>query len=63
MYNPLRNTVFDGENVLIGNMQWKVVMTTTGYCLRNGDCILISGLRDQGELCDFLNKNNAERID
>lgn len=60
-YNPLRNTVSDGEKVLIENCHYTVTMTTTGFCLKNKNQILASGLKDQGELCAFLNQKNAKR--
>jgi len=61
-YNPLRNTVSDGEKVSIDNQCYIIMMISTGYCLKNENGILISGLKEQGELCNFLNKKNAERV-
>ena len=55
------NTINDGEKVLIDNQCFSVIFQATGFCLKNKNGILISGLNQQ-ELCKFLNKKSAERV-
>ena len=61
-FNVLRNPVLDGDQVIIKDNKYKIMMTICGFSVRNSECVLISELKYQVDICRYLNDVNAIRV-